>query len=181
LFPTTATTSSLDSAESRLTFLRARSGDGGGHGHTVNSGNGVGGGDHVSAHSIAPNEGLHGHPVTDPGHRHNGVDSTLGSAFIYTAWGGRNKLDGPFNDSSHTYSVEPAEFTKSAATGVTISNTTGGHSHRITGAGEHTHSVVVDAVGTHSHSLPADTVVGGTTPVDFSPLHMAVYFYVKAG
>ena len=154
-------------------------GPAGGHGHTVNGGGGVTGGGH--GHTISSGGGTHGHTVSDPGHRHNGVDSSLGSAFIYTAWGGRNKLDGYFNDSSHTYSVEPAEYTKAATTGVTINSSTGAHGHTVSGAGDHSHSVVVDAVPAHSHTFPADTVVGAGEAVDFSPLHMAVYFYVKAG
>lgn len=133
------------------------------------------------SHDIAAGSGTHGHPITDPGHRHNGADSALGHALIYTAWGGQNKLDGPFNDSSHTYSVEAAEWTAPAATGATISSSTGGHGHTLNAAGAHGHSVTLDTVASHTHALPQDSVVGSGEALDVAPAHMAVYFYVKAG
>jgi hypothetical protein len=122
--------------------------------------------------------GAHGHNLTDPGHAHYGADHILGGGFICAAYGGRNKIDAYFNDRSHTYSVEMAEWTRPAYTGISIDAAGSEHTHGMDDQGDHDHQATIDAIAAHPHVLQEDTVGGGAA-VSFTPAYLAVYCYVK--
>jgi hypothetical protein len=147
-------------------------GSGGGHGHTIAV---SGGGDHV--HTVG--SGSHSHTVSDPGHFHNGNHGdNVPTNFIVAEWGGVNKIDGPFHDTSHTWSVGPAIKTTINTTGVTIP-ASGAHSHTVAQAGSHTHTATVTSAGAHTHTFPTETAVGQGNPVSTVPAHLGVTYYVK--
>ena len=123
--------------------------------------------------------GEHGHPVSDPGHQHFGADHILGGGFICAAWGGRNKIDAYFNDRSHTYSVEMAEWTRAAYTGISIGSSGSAHGHEISYEGQHGHGASVSATPQHDHP-PYEEYVGNGTPLQWSPSHLTVYCYIRA-
>jgi microcystin-dependent protein len=146
------------------------------HIHNVTTTNTAG--DHV--HSTYT-YGEHTHGVTDPGHAHNGAKGWGGSsgwAFISVAWGGTNKLDGPVNDASHTYSVEPMQWTSDALTGVQVNASYSAHSHQLLNAGNHEHTVSMQNSGAHAHSV-AEQNVGGGAAIDITPRNFTVYTYLK--
>ena len=141
----------------------------GGHGHTT----------------LQPS-GAHIHEMYDPGHTHG---APLGSStgFICTDWTGMNRVDGPFNDASHTYAVE--EFKETAknvdvyghgTTGIQTTTASSNHDHPISSVGDHTHQVVVgDASGsTHTHPITENTV-GGGQPFDIRPPFMGMFLMIK--
>lgn len=137
----------------------------------------------VAAHTHTVNlSGEHGHAVSDPGHSHAGVDFFgYPAGVVYAAPGGQNKLDGLFNDSSHTYSVEVSTNIKASTTGVSVSTSNSKHAHTLQANGRHSHSLTVSASDTaHSHTLPAESSVGSGTPFDVVPAHLTVYYYIKA-
>ena len=125
--------------------------------------------------------GAHGHnDVPDPGHAHNGADHILGGAIVCAAWGGKNKLDALFNDRSHTYSVEVAEWTRRATTGITYIGSAGSeHGHEVGDAGDHDHTVGADYVPEHQHNIN-ELPVGNSQPLPFTPAYLAVFAYIKA-
>lgn len=122
--------------------------------------------------------GAHGHNVNDPGHSHNGTDHPQGNQFVSLAWGGRNKIDAFFNDRSHTYSVEAADWTRPAVTGITIDSAGSEHGHGMDDQGDHDHQATIDAIAAHPHSATEDTVGGGAA-LSFTPAYLAIYAYVK--
>ena len=147
-------------------------GDGGGHTHTGTTGVA---GDHT--HSVSG--GAHPHPVDDPGHSHSGNHgNNVPTNFIVAEWGGTNKLDGPFHDASHTWSVGPAIITTIEKTNIVIP-TSGTHSHAVSTQGGHTHSVSLTAVAPHAHPFPVESPVGESRPLNTTPAHIAVTYYVK--
>jgi hypothetical protein len=135
----------------------------------------------VGGHRHAVTGGAHGHnDVPDPGHAHYGADHILGGGFICAAYGGRNKIDAYFNDRSHTYSVEMAEWTRLATTGITYIGSAGSeHQHEVSDAGDHDHTVGVDAVPEHDHNVN-EAPVGNSQPLAFTPAYLAVYAYIKS-
>ena len=122
--------------------------------------------------------GEHSHPLNDPGHAHNGADHILGGQFVCLAWGGNNKVDALFNDRSHTYSVENAEWTRAATTGITIGSAGSEHAHAMDDQGDHDHQATIDAIAPHPHSASEDTVGGGAA-IPFVPAYLAIYAYVR--
>jgi microcystin-dependent protein len=122
--------------------------------------------------------GAHGHNLDDPGHAHYGADHILGGGFICAAYGGRNKIDAYFNDRSHTWSVEMAEWTRPALTGITVSSAGSEHGHGMDDQGDHDHQATIDPIPAHPHSVSEDTVGGGAA-VPFTPAYLAIYAYVK--
>ena len=118
---------------------------------------------------IVTNDGgsAHTHTVTlntAGNHSHSGVDGYTGGGFVFTDLAGRNKLDGYFNDSSHTASVSWGQVGISGGT---------------TQAGNHTHGVSVTQHNGHTHSIPSDENRGLGQPLDTTPAHLTVYYYVK--
>lgn len=125
-------------------------------------------------------DGKHVHPVTDPGHVHNGAEWFAGtpSPIIALAWGGQNKLDGPINDGSHTYAVEPMANTVSAQTGISIGREGSQHQHLTEYEQNHVHSANIVAAGEHSHNVN-ENVMGNGMGVNFRPKYLTVFTYIK--
>lgn len=150
----------------------------GGHDHAATlSENGAH--DHVTL--ATGSSGRHTHPVTDPGHAHNGAEGWAGMsgwAFIAVAWGGNNKLDGPVGDSSHTYSVEPMQWTSKAQTGISITAEGSEHQHQTNTSGQHGHAFTIGPAGQHGHVV-TENAVGGNTALTVTPKYLTVYTYVK--
>ena len=165
------------------------------HDHKVGGASGItgNGGGHTPAAQITAGSGTHGHivsggyhdhPVYDPGHRHESQD-WYGQAAPTIAWvefpgstvKGKNKLDALFNDSSHTYTVEPIRWSMKAVTGINIGPNYE-HSHGISGGG-HDHAVVMSAVAAHYHTV-SEVSVGKGQEIDITPLNFTVYAYIRA-
>lgn len=145
----------------------------GSHTHTVNI---APSGSHN--HATDPNAGTHNHNITDPQHQHVGVDGGNGT-FVHTYWGGRNKLDGYFNDASHTYSVEAMMPTAKALTGVQVVPGQGSHGHVTDTAAAHSHVATADPSGaTHTHAIPEATV-GSGVPFSLLPPYFSVVWMIK--
>jgi hypothetical protein len=129
--------------------------------------------------------GAHIHEMYDPGHTHG---APLGSStgFICTDWTGMNRVDGPFNDASHTYAVEEFKETGKnvdvfghGTTGIQTTTASSNHDHPISSAPDHTHNITVGpGGGTHSHPITENTV-GGGQPFDIRPPFMGMFLYVK--
>jgi hypothetical protein len=150
----------------------ASTGAGGGHTHPGSTSS-------AGGHNHEVTGGSHSHTVNDPMHAHSGNHgNNVATPFIVAEWNGQNKLDGPFNDSSHTWSVGPSNFTTLNKTGITIP-TGGAHSHSVSSVAGHTHAVSVSSVGAHSHSFPEESPVGSGKPLNVVPPHLAVTYYVK--
>lgn len=122
--------------------------------------------------------GEHIHNVNDPGHAHYGADHILGGGFICAAYGGRNKIDAYFNDRSHTYSVEMAEWTRAATSDISIGAAGSEHGHAMDDQGDHDHQTTIDPIAAHPHSVQEDTIGGGAA-ISYTPAYLAVYAYVK--
>jgi hypothetical protein len=151
----------------------------GAHGHAATMAPN-GGHEHNTLMSGA-NSGRHGHGVDDPGHAHNGADGwggVSGWAFIALAWGGRNKLDGPINDSSHTYSVEPSQWTAKAQSGVSITAAGSEHQHQTDTKGDHAHGITIEGAAQHGHTV-SENAVGSNAPLTITPRYLTVYTYIK--
>lgn len=149
---------------------------GGAHGHVASTDQR---GNHK--HLTEANGGAHTHPIKDPGHYHAGVDSPLGTAFIAAQWEipAKHKLDGPVNDSSHTFTVNAVERTVLARTGITRTEATGsGHQHATDEQGAHGHVVTVTAAENHNH-LVSEQDVGGGAAIPIQPPYLTVYTYIK--
>jgi hypothetical protein len=151
-------------------FSSSQTAIGGIHSHSGS----IAGGSHT--HDIS-GSGVHSHLVNDPKHHHVGTDQ-YAQYFIGVVWGGNNKLDGPFNDASHTWTVDVAAATDYAATGITISTDGSAHSHAV-GQDNHTHTVTIDVTGGHTHQMPTENIVGLGQPLDITPSSLGVKFYVK--
>lgn len=139
-------------------------------------------GDHSHRTVSVPGVGLDGthiHNVIDPGHKHGGAEA-FGPPwpFIGVFWGGSNKLDGPINDASHTYAVEPMQNTVSAQTDITIGTSGSFHTHVTESLGAHSHPYTLSADGQHTHVVHESTK-GGGQPINFKPKYLTVYCYVK--
>jgi hypothetical protein len=122
-------------------------------------------------------DGTHTHSVVDPGHLHTAPYGA--GAFICTVWGAPNKLDGLFNDASHTYNVDPANFTNTAKTNVYLDPSGGEHTHTTESSPSHTHAVTVNPYNSdHTHAI-SEVSVGGGQPFDITPPFMGMYIFVK--
>jgi hypothetical protein len=128
--------------------------------------------------------GFHDHPVYDPGHAHNGMDWFGVAApiiaqvdFDGTPRNGKNKLDAMFNDSSHTYTVEPVRWTMKGTTGIDLGPNYN-HGHAIAGGG-HGHALIINALPDHYHTV-SESDVGQGKPIDITPLNFTVYAYIRA-
>jgi hypothetical protein len=137
-----------------------RIGPAGRHGHTTQRG------------------GNHIHEVADPGHRHLGAEAPAGGAFVALSWNGQNKIDAYFNDRSHTYSVEAADWTAHALTGIRISSLSSEHDHIIDPVDDHYHTVSIDPLLPHEHDV-TESEKGSGQPISYTPLHMTVYVYLR--
>ncbi|GBR73368.1 phage tail fiber protein [Candidatus Termititenax aidoneus] len=108
---------------------------GGSHTHSVSGGTTSGG-------------GTHGHTITDPKHKHG----------VYCA--GNDTSPGALENRAHSSVLG---YTEEAATGITIADTTGAHTHTLSNANAaaesptHTHDGSISSSGAHGHSI------GGTT------------------
>ena len=132
------------------------------------------GGQH--AHSTVAGQGGHNHPVNDPGHQHFGA--WPGGPIIVGVWGGRYKLDGPFNDASHPVAVDALPGVNTADTGITIGGG-GDHVHSTNQQGSHVHTATAEpAGGTHSHPI-AEHTVGEGVAFDNNPPYACVNYLVK--
>jgi hypothetical protein len=126
--------------------------------------------------------GSHDHDVNDPGHKHRAMEAPNGLVgdVICLFWGGQNKIDGPFNDAGHTYSVEPLQFTMPALTSITIPLTTRSeHGHIIDPNGEHDHTATMSPIADHIHTMTED-LVGNNVPIDITPEYLTVFSYVRS-
>ena len=145
----------------------------GSHVHTISSA--VAGG---HSHSVAG--GLHDHPVSDPGHEHSANHgNNIPTNFVAVLWGGGSKLDGPFHDKSHTWTVEPCLYTTRNPAGITIPPNTGNHSHSLATVVGHTHATSAASAGEHFHTMPTESGAGSGSPVDVTPKHLKVHYYLK--
>jgi hypothetical protein len=145
----------------------------GSHVHTVSS---VAAGGH--SHSVSG--GLHGHPINDPHHSHSANHgNNIPANFVATLWGGGSKLDGPIADKSHTWTVDAALYTTDEPTGVTVQPNTGNHSHSVAAVVGHTHTISAAAAGEHFHTMPTESGAGSGSPVDVTPKHLKVHYYLK--
>lgn len=134
----------------------------------------------AGAHRHVVDGGQHGHSINDPGHMHYGNHGmNARTNFCVAYWGGKNKVDGPFHDSSHTWSVDFVPWTSLETTGITVSPSSSSHSHTVSEAGGHSHTVQIGSIPAHSHPMPTESSVGASTPIDIRPAHMLVTFYVK--
>lgn len=126
-------------------------------------------------------DGKHTHPVIDPGHIHTGADGWAGVSnwpFVALAWGGRNMLDGPINDASHTYAVEPMQSTVPARTGVTVGYEGSQHQHLTEYADDHVHASSMSTDGSHVHPLTEQSVGSGQA-ISYRPKYLTIYTYIK--
>jgi hypothetical protein len=131
------------------------------------------------SHRTVQPSGAHVHGVNDPGHVHYASDEPNVGAIICTYWGGQNKLDGLFNDASHTYSVEPVNGVRMAKTSIAITTESSNHDHPTDQQGEHVHGFAIDpTTSTHSHPIDEKTV-GSSAPFDIRPPTIGSYLYVK--
>jgi hypothetical protein len=145
----------------------------GSHIHTITSAA-------AGGHSHSVSGGLHSHPVNDDGHAHsaNPYGDNTKVNFVATVWGGNNKLDGHFSDKSHTWTVDTALYTTLEPTGVTIPQS-GNHSHSVATVVGHTHATSAASSGEHSHTMPTESGVGSGSPLDVTPKHLKVHYYLK--
>lgn len=146
---------------------------GGGHTHSATVSQ-----DGGHAHSTTAG-GSHSHALDDPGHQHPGPDfygANLG--YIATMLGGKSQLDGPVNDSSHTYLVDSLPYSGKAKTGVAVTTSRSEHTHQTNTAGAHRHTITLGSESTHTHTV-AENSVGGNEPLIIKPPFLAVYTYIK--
>ena len=145
----------------------------GNHIHNVSSAN-------AGSHSHNVTDGRHGHPITDPEHAHSANHgNNVPANFVATLWGGGSKLDGPFHDKSHTWTVEAALYTTTNKTGITIPEGHGDHVHTVGTVNGHTHDISVSGAGDHFHTMPNEAGAGSGSPVDVTPKHLKVHYYLK--
>jgi hypothetical protein len=129
-------------------------------------------------HVTQPNQGSHGHDLDDPGHFHGAFEG--GSGFVAAVWGAPNKLDGLFNDASHTWNVDVIPWTFPAKTGIrTMASDAANHTHSTDNPGNHFHSLSIDQQGTNHTHIINEVTVGSGAPLDIRPPFMGVYLYVK--
>ena len=153
---------------------------GGAHSHTATLGDSG-----IHAHATLAtvgNNGAHGHAVIDGvdgnGHAHRNADGGAGGPFIAAVWGGRNKLDGPINDASHTYAVEPVEWTTKSKADISIASDSGGHQHQTDATGSHSHTLAITDAANHTHAV-TENVVGGNAAITVQPKYLTVYTYLR--
>ena len=89
----------------------------------------------------------------------------------------KNKLDALFNDSSHTYTVEPIRWTMKAATGINIGVNQQPQPSFCRVAGTTTSSPWRSA--RHYHTV-SELDVGSGPAIDITPLNYTVYAYIRA-
>jgi microcystin-dependent protein len=132
------------------------------------------------SHTIAEG-GEHVHEINDPGHFHGGADHGINTPtfFIAAMWGGQNKIDGLFNDSSHTWSVDISWQTVSAYTGVSVKRG-GRHTHSVSEHFDHYHDVYIQSQPAHTHTLPTESTVGNGQSFSRLQPYFAVNYYIKA-
>jgi microcystin-dependent protein len=135
----------------------------------------------AGGHQHKVTRGAHGHSeVTDPGHAHYWGNRGDGGGFVVAAMGGGSKLDALFNDRSHTWTVDVADWTNSAKTGISVgAGASSEHYHEVDTQGDHDHQVNVDALPTHIHNVTENSV-GNGTPLPYMPAYLSVYCYIKA-
>jgi hypothetical protein len=129
-------------------------------------------------HTHTVNGGLHGHPVSDPGHNHNGGEYPAG-AFVCLVWGGQNKIDALFNDRNHTYSVESVQWTRPNTTGISVGSTGSEHNHDVSSEGAHDHAFALDPIAAHTHPVGEDDAGLGQS-FDIVPSYLTTYTYIRA-
>lgn len=131
------------------------------------------------SHTHSVSGGTHAHPVTDPGHYHTGNHgNNTQTNFIVAEWNGTNKLDGLFNDASHTWSVGPSLVTSVQQANVSIPSS-GAHAHSVSAVASHSHTLSLAQAAGHSHPFPVESPVGEGKAVNITPLSLGVTYYVK--
>ncbi len=134
------------------------------------------GGDH--GHTTDPTQGSHHHDVDDPEHFHEGVAGGNGGNFVYEAWGGRRRLDGPFNDASHPVAVDTAPNTVPSPSHVTVRDG-GTHQHFTNVVPPHGHPIDIQPYNSnHVHAIP-ERSIGGSQPISIIPPFLAVNYLIK--
>lgn len=149
----------------------------GAHSHSVTLGPA---GRHSHSTLTSGNAGKHTHGVSDPGHTHRGPDFFgYNLPYIVSVIGANNRLDGPVNDTSHTYHVDQFPNTGRGTTGITVTDANSAHQHQTDEVADHTHAgSATSAEGNHTHNI-SESVVGGGQPLTISPPHLTVYTYIK--
>lgn len=124
----------------------------------------------VPGHSHTGSTAVQGTTAATGGnHRHPGVDGYTGGGFVFTDLNGRNKLDGYFNDSSHTASVSWGQV---GISGPTTANGAHGHSLSITEDGGAANGIEL--------ATPEKTYGSiSPTPVPVVPAHLTLYHYIR--
>ena len=128
-------------------------------------------------HSVVAGE--HTHNVVDYGHGHYWGNAGSGGGFVVASWGGQNKLDAYFNDRSHTWSVDVADWTHASGANIEIGASGSWHGHEVSDSGDHDHQVNAAAVPAHVHNVLEDPI-GNGTPLPVTPAYLAVYCYIRS-
>lgn len=140
----------------------------GAHTHVVTLGSA---GDHV--HSVTG--GSHAHRVHDPGHQHGPEYGSSGYIVTYYGPNGDNIAIPEVGIFPSRGRVWP--YTARAMTGISVDG--GDHSHNIGSAGGHSHNITFEVSGGHSHEFPPEANVGSSRPIDKTPAHLSVRYYIK--
>jgi hypothetical protein len=143
------------------TTVKGRTGEAGGHRHTTTTG------------------GRHGHTFDEgDGHAHHGMDNDSEGYVIATMVNGGNSIDAFFNDSSHTYTVRAAQWTRRAKTNAIVREEGSYHDHTISYEDAHTHPISDFDLPNHEHSV-VEEYRGSGRAVTFTPPYLTVYAYMK--
>lgn len=149
----------------------------GGHSHTVTLG---ASGKHKHVTLMTGNAGKHTHGVSDPGHAHKGAEFFgYNLQFIYSIPGADNRLDGPVNDTSHTYHVDQLPLTGRATTGLTVNSNNSAHQHETDEVPDHSHSGSYTSTENNHTHVVTESMVGGGLPITVNPPYLTVYTYIK--
>jgi hypothetical protein len=177
--PTTQFTLSIANLPAHKHLASPTAGAGGTHTHTIQQ-QAAGG----HAHTTGTMQGAHTHDIYDPGHTHPPPYGYGG--YVMTDMQGTNKLDGLFNDASHTFNVTPIRDTGTCTdayghgtTGITVTTANSNHQHTTDVQGQHTHPLSIDPGGSsHTHPITENTV-GGGLPFDIRPPSFGMYLFIK--
>lgn len=141
--------------------VKGNTGPAGGHRHTTDTG------------------GKHNHTFDEgDGHAHHGMDNGSEGYVIATMAGGGNSIDAYFNDSSHTYTVRAAQWTRKAKTFAKVQEEGSWHDHTISAVDDHTHPYGGIDLPKHSHDTD-EAYKGSGRAVEWSPPFVTVYAFMK--
>ena len=135
----------------------------------------------VGGHRHSTWGGAHGHNYSDPTHQHLAAEFVYGFHLRVVAetWGGKYRIDGPFNDRSHPVAVDLMPWTGKSPTDIVISSSGSEHGHEMGDAGDHDHQVYADPVPEHEHVYQEDWQGQGSA-MNTTPAYLAVYTYIRS-